>query len=163
MSCDRTNVVCNMKRFMYFYNSCIFPNLFCSCTIQPLKNYYLSIQLSGATVWRRVSGPLLLRKFGSAGNRTWNSGSVARNSDHKATEAASVVGRYQYFGDAYCFHLHLLKAKAVRYSETLIPIYPTILWSSETSAWLYKLQRILIFTSIIELVLSVYEANKHTA
>jgi hypothetical protein len=30
--------------------------------------------------------PLLLRKCGSAGNRTRTSGSVARNSDHKTTE-----------------------------------------------------------------------------
>jgi hypothetical protein len=34
-----------------------------------------------------VSDPLLLRKCGSAGNRTRNSGSVARNSDHWTTEA----------------------------------------------------------------------------
>jgi hypothetical protein len=29
-----------------------------------------------------VPDPLLLRKCGSAGNRTWTTGSVARNSDH---------------------------------------------------------------------------------
>jgi hypothetical protein len=29
-----------------------------------------------------VPDPLLLRKYGSAGNRTWSSGYVARNSDH---------------------------------------------------------------------------------
>jgi hypothetical protein len=29
-----------------------------------------------------VPDPLLLKKSGSAGNRTWTSGSVARNSDH---------------------------------------------------------------------------------
>jgi hypothetical protein len=34
-----------------------------------------------------VPHPLLLRKSGSAGNRTRTSGSVARNSDHKTTEA----------------------------------------------------------------------------
>jgi hypothetical protein len=34
-----------------------------------------------------VPDPLLLRKYGSAGNRTRISGSVARNSDHKTTEA----------------------------------------------------------------------------
>jgi hypothetical protein len=34
-----------------------------------------------------VPDPLLLRKSGSAGNRTQTSGSVARNSDHKTTEA----------------------------------------------------------------------------
>jgi hypothetical protein len=34
-----------------------------------------------------VPDPLLLRKTGSAGNRTRSSGSVASNSDHKATEA----------------------------------------------------------------------------
>jgi hypothetical protein len=33
-----------------------------------------------------VPDPLLLRKSGSAGNRTRTSGSVARNSDHKTTE-----------------------------------------------------------------------------
>jgi hypothetical protein len=32
--------------------------------------------------------PLLLRKSGSAGNRTWTSGSVTRNSDYYTTEAA---------------------------------------------------------------------------
>jgi hypothetical protein len=34
-----------------------------------------------------VPDPLLLRKSGSAGNRTRTSGSVARNSDHLSTEA----------------------------------------------------------------------------
>jgi hypothetical protein len=34
-----------------------------------------------------VPDPLLLRKPGSAGNRTRTSGSVARNSDHQTTEA----------------------------------------------------------------------------
>jgi hypothetical protein len=34
-----------------------------------------------------VRDPLLLRKPGSAGNRTRTSGSVARNSDHQTTEA----------------------------------------------------------------------------
>jgi hypothetical protein len=40
-----------------------------------------------------VAGPLLLRKSGSAGNRTRSSGSVARNSDHRGgpnTVTASV-------------------------------------------------------------------------
>jgi hypothetical protein len=36
-----------------------------------------------------VPDPLLLRKSGSAGNRTWTSGSVARNSDHYTTEAVT--------------------------------------------------------------------------
>jgi hypothetical protein len=30
-----------------------------------------------------VPDPLLLRESGSAGNRSWTSGSVARNSDHR--------------------------------------------------------------------------------
>jgi hypothetical protein len=34
-----------------------------------------------------VPDPLLLRKSGSAGNRTGTSGSVARNSDYYTTEA----------------------------------------------------------------------------
>jgi hypothetical protein len=34
-----------------------------------------------------VPDPLLLRKSGSANNRTWTSGSVGRNSDHWTTEA----------------------------------------------------------------------------
>jgi hypothetical protein len=34
-----------------------------------------------------VSDPLLLRKSGSAGNRSRTFGSVARNSDHQTTEA----------------------------------------------------------------------------
>jgi hypothetical protein len=33
-----------------------------------------------------VLGPLLLRKSGSTGNRTWTSGSVAGNSDHYTIE-----------------------------------------------------------------------------
>jgi hypothetical protein len=36
-----------------------------------------------------VPDPLLLRKSGSAGNRTRTSGSVARNSDHYITEAVN--------------------------------------------------------------------------
>jgi hypothetical protein len=38
-----------------------------------------------------VPDPLLLRKPGSAGNRTRTSGSVARNSDHYTTEAVILV------------------------------------------------------------------------
>jgi hypothetical protein len=34
-----------------------------------------------------VPDPVLLRKSGSAENQTWTSGSVARNSDYKTTEA----------------------------------------------------------------------------
>jgi hypothetical protein len=41
-----------------------------------------------------VPGPLLLRKSGSAGNRTWTSGPVARNSDHYTTEAVPVLSIY---------------------------------------------------------------------
>jgi hypothetical protein len=36
-----------------------------------------------------VADPLLLRKSGSAGNRTRTSGSVARNSDHWTTETVT--------------------------------------------------------------------------
>jgi hypothetical protein len=36
-----------------------------------------------------ISDPLLVRKFGSTGNRAGTCGSVARNSDHKATEAVA--------------------------------------------------------------------------
>jgi hypothetical protein len=43
---------------------------------------------------------LILRKFGSAGNRTRTSGFVARNSDHKTTEAVY-------------FLLHKAKSKAI--------------------------------------------------
>jgi hypothetical protein len=38
-----------------------------------------------------VPDPLLLRKRGSAGNRTGTYGSVARNSDHKTTEVVIVI------------------------------------------------------------------------
>jgi hypothetical protein len=38
-----------------------------------------------------IPDPLLLRKSGSAGNRTLTSVSVARNSDQKATEAVETV------------------------------------------------------------------------
>jgi hypothetical protein len=36
-----------------------------------------------------VPDPLLFRKSGSAGNRTWTSGFVARNFDHQTTEAVN--------------------------------------------------------------------------
>jgi hypothetical protein len=36
-----------------------------------------------------VPDPALIRNFGSAGNRTWTSGSVACNSNHWATATAS--------------------------------------------------------------------------
>jgi hypothetical protein len=38
-----------------------------------------------------VPDPLLLRKSGSAGNRTRASGTVARNSDHQTTEAVLYI------------------------------------------------------------------------
>jgi hypothetical protein len=41
-----------------------------------------------------VPDPLLLRKSGSAGNRTRASGSVAKNSDHKTREEGSGKGVY---------------------------------------------------------------------
>jgi hypothetical protein len=41
-----------------------------------------------------VPDPLLLRKSGSAGNRTRTSGSLARNSDHKTTEAVNTHCRW---------------------------------------------------------------------
>jgi hypothetical protein len=37
-----------------------------------------------------IPDPLLLRKSGSAGNRTQTSGSVARNSNHWTTEAVII-------------------------------------------------------------------------
>jgi hypothetical protein len=40
--------------------------------------------------WHLVPDPLLLRKSGSARNRTQTSGSVARNSDHQTTEVVLV-------------------------------------------------------------------------
>jgi hypothetical protein len=47
-----------------------------------------------------VPDPLLLRKSGIAGNRLRASGSVARNSDHKTTEAVStIVTSTQKFAD----------------------------------------------------------------
>jgi hypothetical protein len=38
-----------------------------------------------------VPGPLILRKSGSARNRTQTSGSVGRNSDHWTTEAVEIM------------------------------------------------------------------------
>jgi hypothetical protein len=38
-----------------------------------------------------ISDPVLLRKSSSARNRTRTSGSVARNSDHKTTDAVSFM------------------------------------------------------------------------
>jgi hypothetical protein len=48
-----------------------------------------------------VPDPLLLRKSGSAGNRTRTSGSIARNFDHKTTEAV-----YFLLHNIYKFSLH---------------------------------------------------------
>jgi hypothetical protein len=56
---------------------------------QPLR----FLPSSSSIVVTRLTGPrsrpLLLRKFRIAGNLTWTSGSVARDSDHKATQAAT--------------------------------------------------------------------------
>jgi hypothetical protein len=38
-----------------------------------------------------VPDPLFLRESGSAGNRTWTSGPVGRNSDHYTTEAGDAL------------------------------------------------------------------------
>jgi hypothetical protein len=38
-----------------------------------------------------VPDPLLLRKSGSGGNQTWESGCVARNSDYYTTEAVFII------------------------------------------------------------------------
>jgi hypothetical protein len=43
-----------------------------------------------------VPDPLLLRRSGSAVNRTWTSGSVARNSEHQTTEAVSCMAYTSY-------------------------------------------------------------------
>jgi hypothetical protein len=45
-------------------------------------------QLPHKAEWTPVPVPLLLRKSGSAGNRTQTSGSVGRNCDHWTTEVA---------------------------------------------------------------------------
>jgi hypothetical protein len=60
------------------------------CEMDPLRPYSLSsrpeplffLSSSSSIVLTTHPDPLLLRKSGSAGNRTWTSGSVARNSDH---------------------------------------------------------------------------------
>jgi hypothetical protein len=44
-----------------------------------------------------VPDPLFLRKSGSAGNRTWTSGSVAKNSDYQTTEAVAYDIRLQLY------------------------------------------------------------------
>jgi hypothetical protein len=43
-----------------------------------------------------VPDPLLLRKSVSAENRTWASGSVARNSVHQTTEAATELTQHPF-------------------------------------------------------------------
>jgi hypothetical protein len=48
---------------------------------------FLSCTRTHEAEWTPVPDSLLLRKSGSAGKRTRTSGSVARNSDHKTTEA----------------------------------------------------------------------------
>jgi hypothetical protein len=53
-------------------------------------------QLYSRSCVNPVADPLLLRKSGSAGNRTRTSGSVARNSDHQTTEADTILTRRIY-------------------------------------------------------------------
>jgi hypothetical protein len=38
-----------------------------------------------------IPDPLLLRKSGTAGNRTWTAGSVARHSDHYTIQITTMV------------------------------------------------------------------------
>jgi hypothetical protein len=49
-----------------------------------------------------VPDPLLLRKSGSAENRTRASGSVAKNSDHWTTEAVDVVHSWTHATELLC-------------------------------------------------------------
>jgi hypothetical protein len=44
---------------------------------------------------QETSAVISKRKSGSAGNRTWVSGSVATNSDHRTTEAVKSISREQ--------------------------------------------------------------------
>jgi hypothetical protein len=60
-----------------------------------------------------VTDPILLRKSGSAGNRTRASGSVAKNSDHYTTEAV------------YFFHIRII----ISHSSTVTVIIIIIIFS----------------------------------
>jgi hypothetical protein len=68
--------------FPYFENNKKRPTRNFSSLDQ--SHYFLEIapQLSSQGCVDPIPNPLLLRKFGSAGNRTWTSGPVARNPDH---------------------------------------------------------------------------------
>jgi hypothetical protein len=57
---------------------------------EPLLFYQVAPQLYSRGWVDPVPDPLLLRKSGSAGNRTRASGSVAKNSDHWTKEAVHV-------------------------------------------------------------------------
>jgi hypothetical protein len=51
---------------------------------------------------------LLVRKSGSAGNRTWTSGSVARNYDHLTTEAVGFTAVAQSINCVTSSHAHTI-------------------------------------------------------
>jgi hypothetical protein len=63
-----------------------------------------------------VPDSLLLRKSGSAGNRTDTSRSVARNSDHQTTEAVLGISRNGHFYAD--LNLHLVNEKLMTTSVT---------------------------------------------
>jgi hypothetical protein len=67
-------------------------------SLDPSRYFFTQVapQLSSRGWADPVTHPLLIRKSGSAGNRTQTSGSVARNSDHYTTciEFATLSGHY---------------------------------------------------------------------
>jgi hypothetical protein len=83
-----------------------------------------------------VPDPLLLRKSNSAGDQTQTSGSVARNSDHKTTEAV------QHTCHNILYHLCLILAYApfaLQFAEH--EYYPLLHWHNRLN-----------FLSLIELL-----------
>jgi hypothetical protein len=63
-----------------------------------------------------VPDPILLRKSGSAGNRTRTSGSVARNSDYYTTEGDSFTFTLLFFF-WFCFQIREVISKTERAPE----------------------------------------------
>jgi hypothetical protein len=64
-----------------------------------------------------VPDPLLLRKTGSAANRTRTSGSAARNSDHQSTEAVYFLLHNIYKFSSYITGSTIHLRSAVRNSD----------------------------------------------
>jgi hypothetical protein len=74
-----------------------------------------------------VPDPLLLRKSGSAGNRTQSSGSVTRNSDHLTTEAVTQL--------LYTSHIKIWKLSKIMFSQSQSQSYFATDSQSVSTSW----------------------------